>query len=356
MTRAGRPWGSVVCHRVLATLVASLTAAIVLAGPVGGAAASPEVGRSLHSAPMATLPMAASTAIASEEGAYEWKDTSWWPDPSGYVDTLVRLQSLGVTTLYVDITEGVTLLRDHSSALTGFESAFKQLVAEAGADGIGVDALGADPTWATTQKKGPAQLLSVVSQIEAGSPGLALDGVQFDVEPWGLKNWTSHRSAYAGDWVRFIASTVSHWRADGLGGQLGFTVPYWFDGATGGVPLVTVDGSTGYPFQLALGALSPLPDTVLNVMAYRNITTGPNGSLALFGSNIDALHSSGSPTKLLAGQETGNVRPAETTFYGMTCASFAAATDQINVAFDGDTTYEGIAVDDVESLEALCPG
>jgi hypothetical protein len=40
----------------------------------------------------------------------------------------------------------------------------------------------------------------------------------------------------------------------------------------------------------------------------------------------------------------------------MTCASFLAATDQINDAFDDDASYEGIAVDDVESLEALCPG
>jgi hypothetical protein len=344
-------------HRVLSFMLASLSVTIALAGTVTGAAAkSLPAHHPQHRAPTAARATAASTAIAEEEGAYEWDDSSWWPDPSGYADTLVRLQSLGVTTLYVDITEGVTLLQNHSNALARFESAFKQLVAEAGADGMGVDALGADSAWATTQKKGPAQLLSVVSQIEAGASGASLDGVQFDVEPWGLKNWTSHRAAYGLDWVLFIASTVSHWRADGLGGRLGFTVPYWFDGATGGVPLVTVDGSTGYPFQLALSALSPLSDTVLNVMAYRNITAGPNGSLSLFGSNIDAVHSAGSPTKLLAGQETGNVQPAETTFYGMTCASFLAATDQINDAFDDDASYEGIAVDDVESLEALCPG
>jgi hypothetical protein len=355
VTRPGRSWNRVASRRALSLMVASLTGATVLAGPVAEAA-SPGAGRVPHGVAFATPAMATPTAAGREYGAYEWDDTSWWPDPSGYADTLVRLQSLGVTTLYVDITEGVTLLKAHSSALTGFESAFRQLVTEAGADGMEVDALGGDPAWATTQKKGPAQLLAVVSQIVAGAPAVALDGVQFDVEPWALKKWGSHRSAYAGDWVRFIASTVAQWRADGLGGRLGFTVPYWFDGATGGVPQVTVDGSTGYPFQLALGALSVLPDTVLNVMAYRNTTTGPNGSLALFGSNVDAVDSAGSATTLLAGQETGNVRPAETTFYGMSCSSFMTATNQINDEFESDTSYEGIAVDDVESLEALCPG
>lgn len=330
----------------LSTLVALSTSLTVGSGPLA-AAATPAA----QSAP----DIAASVATGAEDGAYEWDDASWWPHPSAYADTLARLPSLGVTTLYVDITEGVTLLRDHSSALAGFESAFGQLVADAGAEGLGVDAVGGDAAWATTQKKGPAQLLTVVSQIEAESPAPALDGVQFDVEPWGLKKWGSHRSAYARDWVRFIGATVSTWRSDGLGGRLGFTVPFWFDGATGGVPRITADRSTGYPFQLALGLLSPLPDTVLNVMAYRNTTTGPNGSLALFGSNIDAVDSAGSPTKLLAGQETGNVQPPETTFYGMPCASFVAATNQITDAFDGDTSFQGIAVDDVESLEALCP-
>ena len=342
--RGSRSSGAALALAMLVALMTVSTGPATAATPAVGA--HPPSARAPHDAPVA----------GSEEGVYEWDDASWWPDPSGYAATLTRLQSLGVTTLYVDITEGVTLLRDHSTALPGFESDFEQLVAEAAADGLGVDAVGGDQAWATSQKKGPAELLAVVSQIEAGSPATVLDGVQFDVEPWGLKNWSSHRKADARDWVRFIAATVSTWRADGLGGRLGFTVPYWFDGATGGVPRVTDEGSSGYPFQLALGLLAPLPDTVLNVMAYRNTTSGPNGSLALFGSNIDAVNSAGSTTELLAGQETGNVQPAETTFYGMPCSTFVAATNQITDAFDGDASYQGIAVDDVESLEALCPG
>src|SRR5580658_5930219 len=178
--------GAAVCSRVLASLVAFLSVTAILVGPVPGpATASPVAGRPLPGAPAAAPPLATSMSTAREMGSYEWDDTAWWPDPSGYAGTLVHLQSLGVTILYVDITEGVTLLRDHSSALTSFESAFRQLVAEAGADGLGVDALGADPAWATTQKEGPAQLLTVVSQIEASGP--SLHGVQFDVEPWALR-------------------------------------------------------------------------------------------------------------------------------------------------------------------------
>lgn len=343
--RSSRSSGVALALSILLTLMAVSTATAPSAS-----AAAPGASRPRPRAPLAT-PVA-----GNEEGVYEWDDASWWPDPTGYAANLARLQGLGVTTLYVDITEGVTLLRHHSSALAGFESDFAQLVAEAGADGLEVDAVGGDQAWATTQRKGPAELLAVVAQIKVGSPTTVLDGVQFDVEPWAAKNWSSHRKADARDWVGFVAATVSTWRADGLAGRLGFTVPYWFDGATGGVPRVTVEGSSGYPFQLALAQLAPLPDTVLNVMAYRNTTSGPNGSLALLAGNLEAADSAGSTTKLLAGQETGNVQPAETTFYGLPCSDFVAAANQITDAFDGDASYQGIAVDDVEAFEALCPG
>jgi hypothetical protein len=292
------------------------------------------------------------TGGGAELGAYEWDDATWWPDPSAYADTLTRLKGLGVTTLYVDITEAVNLVRDHSSELGGFETAFGELVEEADADGVRVDAIGGDPTWAT-DRTGPAELLAVVSAITAAFPGAALDGVQFDVEPWGLKSWGSHRAGLERHWLGFIRSTVTAWHRDGLEGRLGFTVPFWFDG--GAVPRVTFGGSRNYPFQLALGILSSLDTSVLNVMAYRNSTAGPNGSIDLFASNMAAAVAAGSHTELLAGQETGDVRPSDTTFYGTSCTTFDAATAQIADAFDGDTLYEGVAVDDVESLEALCP-
>lgn len=330
-------------------------AALVLAAAVPAAGAPSIVGPVGRTPSTVAGNPAVDQTTGAEMGAYEWHDATWWPDPTGYTATLDRLQGLGVNTLYVDITQGVTLLRDHSDELAGFETAFAQLVGEANADGFQVDAVGGDPAWATTQKTGPAELLSVVAQITAANPGLALAGVQFDVEPWGLKHWRSHRAGYAKDWLRFIGSTVTAWQGDGLSGRLGFTVPYWFDGDTGGVPRVTLDGSTNFPFQLALTVLSALPETSLNVMAYRNTTAGPNGSEALFAGNIDAVGAAGSGTELLAGQETGDVAPAETTFYGLPCASFETAAGQIADAFDGDTPYEGIAVDDVESLEALCP-
>jgi hypothetical protein len=266
------------------------------------------------------------------------------------------LPSLGINTLYVDITDVVTLTRDHSGELGPFETAFGELVEEANADGIAVDAVGGDPTWSTTDRSGPAELLAAVSQILAAAPGASVNGVQFDVEPWGLKGWRSHRAGYARDWLRFVQTTVTAWQADGLRGRLGFTVPYWFDGDTGGVPRVTFDAATNYPFQLSLALLAPLPRTMLNVMAYRNTPTGSNGSEALVAGNLNAVVAAGSTTELLVGQETGDVQPAATTFYGMPCSSFVSATSQIADAFDGDAPYGGIAVDDIESLEALCPG
>ena len=339
--------------------------ALVMMATAALAAATPAVGARLHPSastrpppppPPDALPRQKQPAPGAELGAYEWDDTTWWPTPSAYEGTLTTLKALGVTTLYVDITEAVSLTRAHASALALFLSDLATLVEEADSDGFTVDAVGGDPAWATRDRSGPAQLLSAVASVVSGLPASALDGVQFDVEPWALPGWRRHRAAYAVDWLRFLQTTVTQWTSDGLTGRLGFTVPYWFDGDTGGVPRVSFGATTGYPFPLALGILAPLDHTVLNVMAYRNATAGPNGSEALFRGNVDAVEAVGSRTMLLAGQETGNVAPPEITFYGTGCARFEEAATQMADAFDGDAPYQGIAVDDVESLEALCPG
>jgi hypothetical protein len=293
-------------------------------------------------------------APGAERGAYEWNDDTWWPTPSAYQGTLTTLQGLGINTLYVDITGAVGMLHSHSSELAPFLSAFEQLVTEADSDGFQVEAVGGDPSWASKHSTGPTGLLTVARQITAALPAGALEGVQFDVEPWGVRGWHSHKAAYSKDWLKFLQSTVATWQADGLSGRLGFTVPFWF-GAGGAAPKVSFGGQKNYPFPLALGLLAPLPSSALNVMAYRNSTTGPNGSLALFAPNRQADDAAGSHTALLFGQETGNATPTEVTFQGTSCAAFQTATGQITDALDGDTSFEGIAVDDVESLEALCP-
>ena len=325
------------------------------AGAVAPAKVSTPLARTGVAARSGALQPASVVDPGSEFGAYEWDNSTWWPDPSAYTSTLVQLQALGVNTLYVDITEAVTMIQDHSTQLHSFLSDFASLVTEANEDGIRVDALGGDPKWATTSRNGPKQLLSAVMQIIALLPSGALDGVQLDVEPWSLPGWHTHAAARALEWLRFIQRTVAIWQSDGLTGRLGFTVPYWFDGSNDNVPEVTFKGSTGYPFQLALPLLAPLDDTVLNVMAYRNFTGGSNGSIALFEPNLAAVVAEGSATNLLLGQETGNFQPPDITFYGLGCAAFETAASQLHAQFESDPNYTGDAIDDVESLLALCP-
>lgn len=177
-------------------LTALVTAGLLVGASAAAATSSqrpnrptdPTADRSLAPAPAGPpAPTGATGAAAGDEtgnerGVYEWDDTAWWPNPSAYSDTLAELSALGVTTLYVDITEAVTLTRAHSTELGGFEADFAQLVEEADADGLRVDAVGGATSWATTNRAGPAQLLSVVAQITTAYPEATLDGVQFDVE------------------------------------------------------------------------------------------------------------------------------------------------------------------------------
>src|ERR1700688_1913619 len=183
-----------------------------------------------------------------ELGAYEWNTTTWAPSPSAYLPTLARLRALGVNTLFVDITEAVSLTKRNSSQLTSFLSDFAQFVSQADADGFRVDAVGGDPSWSTRSPKGAAELLAAVARVTAQLPAGALDGVQFDVEPWGLAGWRRHATTRALDWLRLVQTMGNDWQHEGVSGSLGFTVPYWFNGDNGGVPQVTFAGARGYPF------------------------------------------------------------------------------------------------------------
>ena len=330
-----------------------VVASVVLGLTAGPANATQRLGA--VATPTAAHVVSTLSETGAELGAYEWSTATWALNPSAYLPTLARLCALGVGTLFVDITEAVSLTMRHSTQLTSFLSEFSRLVAEADADGFRVDAVGGDPSW-SKHPKGAQDLLAAVALVTAHLPGGALDGVQFDVEPWSLPGWRQHATARAVDWLRFVQTMVTTWQHDGLSGSLGFTVPYWFNGDTGGVPQVTFDGAKGYPFQLSLALLAPLAHTALNVMAYRSTTAGPNGSEALFKANMQLAVAAGSHTSLLLGQETGHVNPASITFYGKGCAAFQTAVNQIESAFGEDVNYAGTPVDDVESLLALCPG
>ena len=95
----------------------------------------------------------------------------------------------------------------------------------------------------------------------------------------------------------------------------------------GGVPRVTFDGSTGYPFQLSLSQLAGLGSSSLNVMAYRHQTAGTNGSIALMAPDLAADAARGGARCCWPGGRS--VQPPETTFYGLGCAPFQTATDQL---------------------------
>ena len=168
-----------------------------------------------------------------------------------------------MNTLFVDITEAVSLTQHRSEQLPGFLSGFAELFSEADAEGLGVDAVGGDPSWATRSPQGAQDLLAAVARVTAQLPAGAIDGVQFDVEPWGLAGWRHHATARAVDWLRFVQTMVTDWQHDGLSGSLVFTVPYWFNGDNGGVPQVNFAGARGYPFQLSLALLTPLANRMV---------------------------------------------------------------------------------------------
>lgn len=286
--------------------------------------------------------------------AYEWYDSTWSSGATSYGVRLATLKRLGVTDLFVDITRAVTMERDSDPGLKAYLSTFRELVAYAARESIRVHALMGDPCWATSDPAGSAESLEVMAELRELKTGSMPAGLQLDVEPWGLPQWSTEKSSYSLAYVRMVRSVAKRWRKLAMPGSLGFAVPYWFDGAGGAVLRVDAGNGPVDPLSAVLIALESVPGSYLNLMTYMTDPTAPGGTIDSFRSDLAVAKRLGSSVTLLLGQELGeSPSEAATTFYGSSWSKWCANVSKLRTSFASTPHYGGVAVDDTEAMELL---
>jgi hypothetical protein len=218
-----------------------------------------------------------------------------------------------------------------SSTITGTELArlqgFRTLTRAAG---IVLDALGGDPTWATTDVAG-----AIAWENDAVATGL-FDGIHLDVEPMALSDWSTNTAA---DALSFVAA-LKQIRANDAQVHLELDCQFSY----GAVAVA------GY------ASLADAIDTTVDeitIMSYRNTDTGANGMFGIAQDELTRGQHAGIPVRL--GAETNDVTPAEVTFYGMTRTAMAAVLAQTDTSAAGYSAYRGIAIEDYTGWSALAP-
>lgn len=277
----------------------------------------------LFAATVVALPGVARAAGSSGSGA---TDRAMWvwdtTDPGATVDLAV---ATGITRLYAAVPPNVGT----SPQLADLT----ELVRQATAAGIRVDALGGDPgwvdnpTWVVTNWLRPALATGLFT------------GVHVDIEPYSTRAWSTKRATVVKRWL----TTMDTLRANTGSAPLEADIPFWLD-------QVPANGST------LDRELIRRTDGVA-VMAYRNTADGPDGTIALSAKAIRAGEDLGVPVRI--GQETTYLgdAPTETkqTFYGHTRSAMEVQLSLVADAYAGSPAFAGFAIHDAAGYAAMAP-
>jgi hypothetical protein len=286
--------------------------------------------------------------------AYEWRDAGQLSRREAR-ERLRFLQRRGFETVYLDL--GVYLdVADQPASperwarLREFRRDLRHYVADASRLGLAVHAVGGGPTWTQEPLRYLGSLLiEVVADYNADvAPWERLDGVQLDIEPYALPGFFDDEQASLIAYLETLRGIVRTWRRVARHLELGFAVPFWFDGRGESPGPVPFHGATKPAIHHVIDLLEHHHRAYLVVMSYRNVARGADGSIAHARDEFAYARSVGAACGLVVGQQFGDVQPPEVTFHGLDRRDFGRAAEQLIEAFGRSSRFRGLAVDDLD--------
>jgi hypothetical protein len=311
----------------------------------------------------AAAPSPTGTPAQQGMAVYEWYRLSQ-VNANVSEQRLSSLRGEGFTTVYADVGEYLEVYdqpvsRTQQSRLSRLTSDLRGFVARASKLGFAVHGLAGGPSWTAESNRdlGPKLLQLIAGYNAAAAPNERLKGVQFDIEPYVESSFWDNVEVSLQAYLWTLKGIVDSYRTqpgnDGL--ALGFAVPFWFDG-TPEVPEVTF-GDTEDPTKAAafhlIDMLRQLPEAYVLVMAYRNVTSGPDGSIAHVSSEFDyASRVANAACGIVVGQEFTRATPKKLSFWWTGRAAFRQAAGELTAAYGGLPQFRGISVNDIDGYEA----
>lgn len=283
-----------------------------------------------------------------------------WESPRAmsatYRESLLAEAALhGFDTVYVTIDDYLAIDRMASGAAkttarAEYEAAVAAFVGSAKKHGLAVDLEGGARDWAEpgNRYKGYA-LLDFARAYNEGHPGARVRGFQYDVEPYLLSRYEGSKAAVLSEFAAFIDESVT--RLEGSSVQFSVVIPHFYDAEQAWTPAFAFKGKTAHAYTHLLNSLERAPGSTVIIMAYRNFFDGEDGTAALVQPELQ--EASGTQTKVIVAQETGNVEPSYVTFYGMSQNEFAGAVKNILSEFANEQAFGGVAVHYLDSFLAL---
>lgn len=242
--------------------------------------------------------------------------------------------------------------------------ALAKFIFQAHKKGIKVHALDGDAPWAYAENHQiPLKRLQRALEFnKAVQPGERLDGFQFDIEPYLLKEFKAKGAKWQNILVQYLslASQIQEKVKASLPSfELGFAIPFWWDVQDTSVSQVTWKGVKKPVAYHLIDILDALPQAYVAIMAYRDFASGPDGSIRHSSDEMKYVKEHAQHVKVFIGQETGDVPPPEPpkiTFWQEGEAALARAETKLKDAFKDYTCFAGVAIHHYDSYRQLKAG
>ncbi len=259
-----------------------------------------------------------------------------------------------INAIYVTIDEYLDIFTMPSGtaqaqALQSYNQSVENFLTLAAQNGIAVDAEAGWRDWAvsTNRWKGTA----IINFVSAFNKANTYDfrAVQFDVEPYLLKQYSTNPATVLTDYVTFVDGVTA--QAKNLNIPLTLVIPHFYDSTQKWTPQVTYNGVTAFTFNQLLRFMAPLQNAKIIIMAYRDYAVGADGTIDI--STQEIKDADATNVKVIIAQETGNVSPSYVTFYGQAKADLNREVGYVNQNYASDTSFGGIAIDYLETYMQL---
>lgn len=301
-----------------------------------------------------TTPVPAVPVSKKEKGMWVWNFPSQMNTTTG--DTQMKtLASYGFNAVYITIDDylEIAALPEGVTKNTKKAAYFAQLasfIQKANALGIVVDAEGGANNWSMSENrwKGFA-LIDAMKEYNNLYPNAKVRGFQYDVEPHTLSDYETNKAIRLKEYVEFVDQSMS--RALGSNVALSIVIPHFFDDAQAWTPAITYNGTTAHTFNHLLSIMDKKQGSTILLMSYRNFFNGANGTKEI--SKVEIEKAAGHSTKVIVGQETGNVDPAFITFYSYTKTALFDALALSDSTFGASSGYGGTASHYLDSFLAM---
>ncbi len=297
--------------------------------------------------------------ISSEQSA---RSTWMWTSVTELSDTeiknlIVQSRTENISTIYVSLDPYLTAYESKASAeeIATIINRYAYFIQAAHDSNISIQGLAGNTNWHLTDYSYiPKLLMQFVIEFNA-TQVRGFDGIQFDIEPYSRSVFWKNQTEESKLFLELVTETRDELEQHlGKDFQLGFALPYWFDGENSRLITVPWAGQQKYLTEHVIDILDQSTlETYIVLMAYRNNAEGSDGTIQHVIGEADYIKNNASSVGLLVGQETTNVQPEKITFFNLSIDDFTQQEKAITAAMSGYSSYKGIAIHHIESFFEL---